>query len=77
MNKEIKEDDVIEIYPSEKLMNDWKNGVSLDEIKKKLRKELEDDFTYELGARIAEEFYKKWDEDGMIRIKLSMGDNNE
>lgn len=77
MNKEIKEDDVIEIYPSEKLMNDWKNGVSLDEIKKKLRKEFEDDFTYELGARIAEEFYKKWDEDGMIRIKLSMGVKGE
>lgn len=65
----MKDDDVIELYPSEELMDNWKNGVPLEEVKKRLQEKLkDDDVAYRLGAYIAEEFYKKWDADGFIEM---------
>lgn len=70
------ESDTISIYPSEALMDNWKNGVPIEEVKKNLRKELKDDYAYRLGVYIAEEFYKKWDADGGIKYTKNMENYN-
>lgn len=57
-------DDEIEIYPSQKLINDYENGRPLDEVVKEINGDTRLDETEKrLAKYIAEEFYKKWDKE--------------
>lgn len=68
MKLKINEDDEIAIYPSEKLMKYWRKGVPIEEVKRKLKKDFKkDENAYKLAVYIAIEFYKKWDDEGVIR----------
>jgi len=75
MKLKINEDDEVIIYPSKKLMKYWRAGVPIEEVKRKLRKRLKNNEpAYRLAVCIAVEFYRKWDEDGFIKVEINKGE---
>lgn len=58
----MKLDDEIEIYPSQKLIDDYENGKPLEEVLKEVDDDTRLDETEKrLAKYVAEEFYKKWE----------------
>lgn len=58
----MKLDDEIEIYPSQKLIDDYENGKPLEEVLKEVDDDTRLDETEKrLAKYVVEEFYKKWE----------------
>lgn len=65
MNK-ISPGDEIELYPSQKLIDSYNSGKTIEEVRKEIDSYDDlDETAKRLGKYIAEEFYRKWEtEDG-------------
>ena len=60
----MKGDDEIELYPSQQLIDGYESGKSLDEVKRDIDNDDGlDEVAKKLGKYIAEEFYRKWEEE--------------